>query len=305
MKQPNKNLWTAVVTLIISGSAGISLYKGFAESTLTVNTHVANAVREYRDRPEIQILIRNNAALERTIQRHEAMNDSAIARGSRALYNDVIARLNQQVSNNNAIIANGENNVIEQFGDLRSMTRETSTVAWAGKLAISITMPLCAWLLALFSTRCKDLTLSNIQFALSFVCEFVSAYIMHDGILIMLNDGTLAIMFATAACVVLPFTYKGIAQHAFTDTRSTIVTIFNTDQLPGDWREFVIKWRRGEVSPDLTIARVASFYQERGVKKFSSTTLFKELTNGKIIPLNFTESDLNQIPTDPRVEREE
>ncbi len=305
MKQPNKKLWSAVVALIIAGSAGISLYKGFADSTLTVNVRIHNAVKEYRARPEIQMLLRNNTAIEQTIKRHTAMNDSAIARGRGALYNDAIGRLNAQVQSNNAQIERGEAAVIAQFGDLRNMTRETSAVAWAGKLAISITMPLCAWLLAMFSTRTKDLTLANIQFVLSFVCEFVSAYVMHDGILIMLNDGTLAIIFATAACIVLPFVYKGVAAHAFSDARSSIVTIFTTEQLPNDWREFVIRWRRAEVAKDLTIREVASFYQARGVKKLSSTKLFNELTNGKIVPLNFVESDLNQLPTYQPDEREE
>lgn len=295
MKQPSTTIWSAIVALIICGSAGISIYKGFADAKTTVENSTQRAVQEYRRRPEIEQLIASNAQMAATIEQHREQNKASLDRGGRGdLYNDKITNLNAAILQNNRMIAEGERAIVTRFEDARSLTQETSVVSWAGKLAISITMPLCAWLLALFSTRCKQPTLANIQFVLSFVCEIVSAYVMHDGILIMLNDDTLAKLFSVAAIVVLPFVYKGIASYAFSEARSPQIEIFSTEDLPPDPRQFCIFVRQGRVSPDLSIKTVSKFYRDRGINNVSEASLWRRINNGAIDPLNSPQKQINQ-----------
>lgn len=305
MNQTNKNLWGCIVAAIIAGSAGISIYKAFAEAQLNVITLQNTAAQKFRAQPEIQNAIENANNLAATIRQHKTLNDSAIAKGIRGgLYNDKITELTKAY---NEIVVNlnkGEDRARDQFKSMAALKNEGSFIGWLSSIAIAVTMPLCAWLLCFFSERLKDKMLATIMFLLSFICEFVSAITIHDGLMIMLNDAMIANTFAATCAIVLPFVYKGISRYAFETKQQTIVRIFNTNDLPRDWREFVINWRRGEVAPDLPIATVASHYQRLGVIKLSSTKLFKELTNGRIVPLNWTEKDLNQQPTYQTNERE-
>lgn len=294
MNQPNKNLWGTIVAVIITGSAGISIYKSFAESQIAVITRMNEAKQQYRNRDDVKTQLQLAKNVAKIIEQHKAMNDSALARGGRALYNDKITALTQKYNEIIAPIAAGEKEETKAFEGLAALKNSRSALAWLSSIALALTMPLCAWLLAFLSVRMPDLALARAMFTLSFVCEFISALIVHDGLVIMIADEALAKAFAFACFIALPFVYKGIAQYAFNPRPTPVhIDIFSVQQLPEDWRAAVIAFRQGRISPDLSFKTIAEFYQARGVK-LSEAKFFKESRNGKIVPLNYTESDLTQ-----------
>lgn len=195
-------------------------------------------------------------------------------------------------------INEGERAARAQYSGLAALKNERSIVGWLSSIALSVTMPMCSWLLAFFSTRVPDKTNARIMFILSFITEAVAAVIIHDGILIMINDEFVAKLFAGTCMITLPFIYAAISVYAFnTKAKASIIHVFGTEDLPPDWRAAVIHMRRGEISPDLSYETIAQYYRNRGVK-LSGAKFFKECQNGKIVPLNFSETDLNQAPRD-------